>query len=130
MNGGKGGVGRTEGSMGSWAVVVVVVVWVCVCVAKAATETKEVCRGKPQQHSVCVFLSFVFSAGYFKQSFLIGRYQISVSRLCWMVRGSFLCLESSSLGGNLEVLRSPGWLDILQEGSFKGTGTGHPHVLK
>ena len=36
----------------------------------------------------------------------------------------------SPLGGSPEGQRSPGRLDILQEGNLKGTGAGHPHVLK
>jgi len=34
------------------------------------------------------------------------------------------------LGGSPEVQRSPGRLNILQEGKFKGAGAGCPHVLK
>lgn len=90
MNGGRGGVGRTEGSAGysrRWQL------WgqrrsvggdgkssvrecVCVCVR-------------------CLFL--LFPAGYFKHSFLGGCYHIAVSPLCWTVRGSLLSLESSSI---------------------------------
>jgi len=34
------------------------------------------------------------------------------------------------LRGSLEGERSPGKLDILQEGNLKGSGAGHPHVPK
>ncbi|GAB0179913.1 hypothetical protein GRJ2_000456600 [Grus japonensis] len=36
----------------------------------------------------------------------------------------------SPLGGRPEGQRSPGRLDILQEGNLKGTAAGCPHVLK
>ncbi|KAK4826796.1 hypothetical protein QYF61_011604, partial [Mycteria americana] len=39
------------------------------------------------------------------------------------------CLRSP-LGGSPEGQRSPGRLDILQEGNLKGTGAGCPHVPK
>ena len=34
------------------------------------------------------------------------------------------------LGGSPEGQRSPGRLDILQEGSLQGIGAGRPYVLK
>ena len=34
------------------------------------------------------------------------------------------------MGGSPEGQRSPARLDVLQEGNLKGTGAGHPHVLK
>ena len=36
----------------------------------------------------------------------------------------------SPLGSSPEGQRSPGKLDTLQERNLKGTGAGHPHVLK
>ncbi|KAK4812034.1 hypothetical protein QYF61_026172 [Mycteria americana] len=38
--------------------------------------------------------------------------------------------EDSPLGGSPEGQRSPGRLDILQEGNLKGAGAGRPHVPK
>lgn len=37
---------------------------------------------------------------------------------------------TESLGGHSQGQRSPGRLDILQEGNPKGTGVGSPYVLK
>lgn len=45
---------------------------------------------------VCLFL-LLYPAGYFKHSFLVGHYHVVVSPLCWMVTGSLLSLESSSI---------------------------------
>ena len=39
-------------------------------------------------------------------------------------------VDKSPLGGSPEGQRSPGRLDILQEGNLKGAGAGRPHVLK
>jgi len=48
-------------------------------------------------------------------------------------RQTLACLGAwltESLGGSPEGQRSPGRLDVLQEGNLKGAGAGHPHVLK
>lgn len=65
--------------------------------------TKEVCGGRPQWQCLCVYvcmcLCFLFPAGYFKHSFVVGYYHTAVRPLCWIVRGRLLSLESSALPG-------------------------------